>query len=173
MKRLELAIFLLFLFFNIDNAVQISNGETIIVPKGKSEFTYQFLEPADAQGKVYFFFKFPAEIEITLTIRDEDKNEKIIESILNQAYYKSIMITNVKSQIYTFTIENKSIYSQTIHFIDNSREINSNLEEFLSFKPNIDRTENIIPLIFNLGLVTENITVVYEEDIEKYIINIT
>ena len=174
MKRFILAIWLLFLSFDINNATQISNLETIVIPSGTSEFTYQFVKPTEVKGKdVYFYLGFTEYATLKLTIRDEDKNEEKIDVDFTYAY-RCYKIAKLKSQIFTFIFNNDRGESYTMHFIDGSREINFNTDEFLSFHMSTyGVTSPFFPLIFNLGLITENITAYYEEDKEDFLYNTT
>ena len=134
MKLKKLIFLLLFLSISINGATQISNLEQVTFVKGTSEFTYQFLEPTLQNRKdIYFFFKFSDYYNINLKVIDEDKNEKeiAINSYSNYMYYNIIYL---KSQNYTFIITSDNYKSsQTMTFIDSSRDININIDE-LFFK---------------------------------------
>ena len=149
-----------FLFHNISNLNIIKNYEEISFLEGKTEFKYEFTEPILKEEKdVYFFFKFSSDFFIDLTIIDEDNNKETID-VRQSNKYLIYKISNLKSQIYTFSINNRGwSYGQTMRFIDNSKEISTNLDDFLGFSLKTDNIYNTppLPLIFNIDSIEEKL----------------
>lgn len=126
-----MGILLFFLLFQLvfNESYFIKNFEEITFPVGTTEYTYQFLEPTLQEGKsVYFFFKFSFYYKIELKIVDEDNNENIIK-VTTEFRYLYFNVTNLKTQKYTFILTN-NYKEQKMIFIDNSREILTNSDEF-------------------------------------------
>ena len=172
MKLFKMIIMILFICFNfvLNEPIPIQNLETITFPEGTTEYVYQFSEPILQDGKdAYFFFKCSYDYKIYLTIRDEDKNEQSISFNSVDIYYK-YKIENLKPQKYIFVVENNKWYStESITFIDNSREINITFEYLLTFNFVTKGIENKppLPLIFNLDSIEENLYFLFDTRNEK------
>ena len=156
-----------FLLFNtILSISQIENYQEVNFLSGTTQFQYKFTEPHLIEEKgIYFFFKFSDDFFIDLTITDEDDNEVTIE-VSTDSKYLTYKVSNLKSQVYVFSIRNRGwSYEQTMIFIDNSKEIYTNLNNFigLSFDTNIIYDIPPLPLILNIGTIEEKIIVTIDE----------
>ena len=173
MKLKEIKILLLFLLFQIvfNEPYSIKNFEEITFPVGTTEYTYQFLEPSLQRGKsVYFFFKFSFYYKIELKVIDEDKNENAI-NVTTEFRYLYFNVKNLKTQKYTFILTN-NYKEQKMIFIDNSKEINTNPDEFfqLIFSTESMKENPPLPLIFNMDTIKEKIIGIFYENKDGYTI---
>ena len=165
-------IMILFICFNsiFNEPIPIQNLQTIIFPKGNTEYIYQFSEPTLQDGKdAYFFFKFTADYKINLTIIDEDAKEYLKRVSSDEIYYK-YKIENLKSQKYIFVINSNYWYSEFMTFIDNSREINIKFENLLTLNFDTEKIEGKppLPLIFNLDSLEEKIIILFNNSDDAY-----
>ena len=159
-----LKIFLLFIFFHISlNYEQKINCFTsITIWDEENNFYYQF-ENSDLQEDrdAYFFFKFYDswnEAIIQIKIIDENQNEAIIGNITSQTKtWISYKLTNLESQKYSIKITSNE-YAQ-MFFIDNTKEIKTNLKQFIYFNFTTNDLVGDKPpfsLIFNIDTIEED-----------------
>lgn len=173
MKIRQIENLIIILLFQIvsNEAITIKNFEDITIPVGTTEYTYQFLEPVLQEGKyVYFFFKFSFYYKIELKIIDEDNNETIIP-VTTEYRFLYFQVTNLKPQKYTFILTN-NYKEQKMILIDNSREINTNSDDFfqLIFSSELIKDNPPLPLIFNIDTIKEKTIAIYYENRDGYTI---
>ena len=167
MKLNKMSIWLFILSFHIilNESEQIKNFDDIFIPaKTLKEYKYNFKELTIQDGKdAYFFFKLSNNYRITLTVIDEDKIETPI-TIYSYSKFYFYKIENIKSQQYTFLINNSHTSRVRLIFIDNSREINIKLENLLnlSFDTELIEDKPPLPLIFNMDSLDEKTFILFE-----------
>ena len=171
MKKNFIALALLLsLFYVISNEIlEIPTNFAEIELKESSSFLfYDFPEAHIQEGKsIYFFFKFlqSSYNQIDIKVFNEDGEE---DSLPCNSYYDfcCLEILNKTSQQFTFKVTNYYSDPIKIIFIDNSREININLDFLFGFDLQLtELTKEPLPLIFNVGLVDEKTIMLAE--IEK------
>ena len=157
---------ILFLFiafhFTLNYEERIDCFSSISVRPRENNFYYKF-EKADLQEDkdAYFFFQFYEswnEAVIQMVIKDENQNETKIENITDiNSGWISFKLTNLEPQKYTIDITSDRWVDMI--FIDNTREINTNLPMFIffNFSTNFYEDKPPFPLIFNIDTVKEDI----------------
>ena len=168
MKLNHIRLIIIFLSFHLilNNAIQIENFNEIFIKEGTTNYTYQYPGTNKTDGQnPYFLFKFSPIAEITLKIIDEDNNT-VEKEINNPKVYIDYKLKDLKPQNFTFVIHNKRTIDETLIFIDNSNEINTNLEKYFILVLVTDPMEDKPrPLIFNFEPI-EFRTIIYIK--EKY-----
>ena len=120
----------LILDFILNSPIEITNSASSIpIPKGESEFFYQYSDPILQEGKqAHFFFNYISYNKPEIKILDEDGNLFTVKfQYFDYAYFN---ITNYKKQKYIFKIN--SSQETELLFLDNSREINDNLDNLFN-----------------------------------------
>ena len=163
-------ILLLSLFYVISNEIlEIpTNFAEIELKESSSSLFYDFPEVHIQEGKsIYFFFKFllSSSNQIDIKVFYEDGEEYTLPCNSNYDFC-FLEISNKISQRFTFDVT--KYYSDPIKiiFIDNSRELNINLDFLFGLDLKLaELTKEPLPLIFNIGLVDEKTIMIAE--IEK------
>ena len=156
---------LLILFHIIKGMKIISNLDEVIIEEGITIFEYYYIQSTFQEGRYpCFFFTFNYANFANLTIKDENNNFSKIKNIYSDnCFYQ---IKNVISQKFTFIIEYPNMHSNNVLsmlFVDNSKEINTNLEKLscLNFFTEKDETKyqpsHPLPLIFKLDSMKEKV----------------
>ena len=168
-KELLIIFFLFHLIINEE--VSIRSYEELDVPKGTSNYSYQFTESSLPEGKDgYFYFKFNIlkyYYPISLSIIQENGNESSI-SLTNKNWF-CYNITNLKSQKFIFSIE-IAFYDTNISvlFLDGTKEINFTLDQFINLNfTSTSVSRPPIPLTFNLITLEEQEGFYYFKENEK------
>ena len=119
---------------------------------GLKIFVYE-PEPIIAQyeGDGFFFFSFSESFSTYLYIYEGDSKEYYYKEIREKNEFYQYKIKNISSQKFTFKIDSR--WEGTLFFIDNSREIYTNLNSFLNFNfnPKNDNNQLYLPLVFNIN----------------------
>ena len=166
-------ILLLLLLFNLSsNIEQISNFDEVTYPEGISEYSYQYSNLTRQENRdSYFFFYFTYMKDIKLKIIDNDGFETDLENV-DSSFWIAFNISSTKSQKYIFQITNNGKEPEKMIFIDNSQEINTNLDRFINLNFSINYIDNRVPLplIFNIDTIQEDIFYDIEETVsyKKY-----
>ena len=141
--------FIIFLIFDFifNKPIEITNSaSSIYIPKGESEFFYQYSDPILQEGKqAHFFFNYISYNKPEIKILDEDGNLFTVKfQYFDYAYFN---ITNYKKQKYIFKIN--SSQETELLFLDNSREINANLDDLFNLVYTTELMDNPpLPLVF-------------------------
>ena len=158
-------ILLILLLFNLAfNAEKISNFDEITYPEGVSEYSYQYLNMTlEEKRDSYFFFNFTNKQDIKLKIIDSDGNETNLEN--DYSVWLEFNISSKISQKYIFQITNNGKEPGKMIFIDNTQEINTNLDRFinLNFSTTYINSRAPLPLIFNIDTINEDMYYDFEE----------
>ena len=137
----------LILDFILNSPIEITNSASSIpIPKGESEFFYQYSDPILQEGKqAHFFFNYLYYNKSEIKILDEDGNLFTVKfQYFDYAYFN---ITNYKNQKYIFRIN--STRENELFFLDNSREINTNLDNLFNLVYTTELMDNPpLPLLF-------------------------
>ena len=147
-KLIFLIFYLLFPIF-LPKSISISSFEIFNAEK-EAKYIYQFTEPSEGEV-AYFFFKSTF-TSVRAKIIDEENNE--YEIPFYYLIYTPFKIPILKSQKYTFSFEGSFVGTQTITFIDASKELNSDLLTFVGLNFSTDEMESApLPLIFNFDSI--------------------
>ena len=148
------------LFHTILCVEKIENFQKVTFSYKITEFKYKFTEPKLKEEKdVYFFFKFSYRLSVYLTIIDEDNNRQQVY-VNTDSRYIAYKVPELKSQIYIFSINYDFYDSKTMIFIDNSKEIYTNLDSFLSLSFFTNEIKTVpLPLIFNIEAIEDKVYV--------------
>ena len=137
----------LILDFILNSPIEITNSASSIpIPKGESEFFYQYSDPILHEGKqAHFFFNYLYYNKPEIKILDEDGNLFTVKfQYFDYAYFN---ITNYKNQKYIFKIN--STRENELFFLDNSREIYTNLDNLFNLVYTTELMDNPpLPLLF-------------------------
>ena len=173
--ELSLSKFVLFLllFHVVVNQNEIENFQKVYFHKGITDYKYKYVKPIlqdEQQKEIYFFFKFSNSLSFTLTFTINDENQKEIYSdkvLFDDLYFK---VTSLKSQTFTFSLKKSiDILDREIEmiFIDNSKEINMNLDTFFVSSEFIfsDKIKDgqPLPLIFNIDSIKEKTSILFKK----------
>ena len=166
----NIIIFIAFsLDFILNFPIEVKSWEEIESPDGSLELYYNFTESIIPDGKdPYFYFNFEIsrlQENIILRIIDENKSETVIEiKESNKNNWISYKVSSLNSQIYTFLIINNVWWQiEKIIFYDGTKELNMDLESFVSFKFNTEviGDNQLAPLEFNIETIEEEAAFYY------------
>ena len=160
----------LFYLFQSVTITEINNFEKILYPIGTSLYSYQFSKVALPQGKdVYFYFNFTKYNNLQLKIINESKYNTT-KKITYGGEWESFNISDSESQTYLFEIINNGKEEGEMMFIDSTKEINTNLNNFifLNFSTDVIEMRPPIPLIFNIEPISEDIFYNFKETKSSY-----
>ena len=157
---------LLISFHIINGAIKINNFDKVIIAEGTTEyFEYDFVEPNLQEGKAPFFFFQFNNVNYEILIRYKGRPPFDPYDINSNTLCYIYEIKKLISQKYYFIIRNINSHSSlstneelTMVFLDNSKEINTNLDKLidLNLTPRIIyREKPILPFVFNLELIEE------------------
>ena len=152
--------FLLFLLFNIISnlPIRMPSFAQISLKESYHMFFYEFEEPENAKD-IYLFFIFDIEEYYYLYFPDVNITNEYGETISLKKNrtnnYLTYKITNLRKQKFTFSIY--CSFPLNMIFLDNSKEININLEDLFSLDLNLKITNGqLLPLVFNLDSQMDN-----------------
>ena len=178
MKINQTRFYILFFSFAILSTLSIIIPEKgfneFDLPPGETKLYYIFpLDISYEDGKSPFIsFSFSAD-KITFTI---EENPEIISEKSTKDKWNSIPLTKLTellSNNFTLVINNKNQETAKMIFIDNTKEININIDKFLSWKYEIEVNKEDFtptPLIFSLDELKKEIfiNVKNQNDYEIY-----
>ena len=159
MKILFLFVLILGIFCREDKLIPFS--EMTVWPD-ESYFYYEFSTPViDKEKDAYFYFKLSQSFNepYHISIIDGGKNETIIANLTNEnSTWISYKLPNLKTQTFNILV-NMDSFGKMI-FIDSTKEINTNLTNFIYFSFNTSLLEGKppYPLIFNIDKVQNEIS---------------
>ena len=169
MQLKQLQVLLLFISFHtiINEPIKIQNFDGITFKDG-IELEYDY-NPSNQSIQddigTYFFFRFSF-VRVYLYIIDEFKEDG--GHIISNNFYRfhPFRIKNRNARKFTFSLSCIDCGSVSMFFIDNSNEINLNLNQFYEKYIDTDIIEDIppLPLIFNLEESFEENSLIIEMD---------
>ena len=163
-------ILLLLLLFNLSfNAQKISNFDEITYPVGESEYTYLFSNlTLQERRDSYFFFNFTNMENIKFKIIESDGFENDLKNE-NPSYWLAFKVLTKESEEFIFHITNNGKKPGKMIFIDNSQEMNTNLDRFINLNFSTENLESKVPLplIFNIDTIKEDMYYSFEETVSN------
>ena len=173
MKRNQIELILIaFLFHLISNEIVdvTSNLAEIELKDSSSLLFYDFPEPNKQEDKsIYFFFKIIETNYYGINIKVIYEYEKEDELSFNGKELYYLEITNVASQRFMFNITKYTSETIKMIFIDNSREININLDNLFALDLKLEEIPiQPLPLIFNIDSIVDK-TFIINYDKESYL----
>jgi len=149
-------LYLIVLFFPLilNKDIEITNFYKLSLSKDNPNLIYYFTPNNSSiyNGVHYFFFGISGVSSITIWIFEENK-ERFTDRIDlgNDNYFYGYKIKNITAQRYKFEVSSSS-WGGDLIFIDNSKEIDTNLNDFINFnlRTYSSYTGPFFPLIFNI-----------------------
>ena len=172
MKLNQHKIFLIFLYFNVINTLNIIipkyGYEEFEIKPGITKFIYNYFAPYSNDKNLSFIsFKFS---EKNIFLEEEINSENEINECPKDLWLtfslNYLFCLNVSST--TFLIINNNSFPVQMNFIDNSKEINIDLERFINLNFNTNFfTFQPTPLIFNINAIKKTSTLSLKKNFES------
>ena len=124
----------LLLHFVLNEPIELKNFGKYVVTKENEKFFYNFQPNTSIiyEGSHYFFFGIFGSSSCSIYIFEENQSSFTTKIEINSDNkFYGYEISNLTAQKYTFEISPWS--TANLIFIDNSKEIDTNLTEFLNF----------------------------------------
>ena len=165
LNKIQILIIILLFHLNLNESIEIQNFGKYNLKSGSilggttTIFKYQFKPNTSPkyEGLPYFFFGFFGSSSNVLYIYEEYIGEEYTIEIKKNKYFYGYKIQNVTSQQFTFKIYS-SRGGDLVIFIDNTKEIDTNLLDFLNFNFSTatSYSGSSFPLIFNINSIAKS-----------------